>query len=359
MTGGGVVPATPEQWGERVKSRLSLGVAGAVEAGQELAEAKRSLPHGSFEGMIRDHVGIDPSTARRLMAIGAHEYIANRAHAHDLPSNWTTLSELAQLESKHLERAVAAGKVHPGMERREASALVLSLRSGRALPAISKPDLGAGVSHPARYSDAVLEVIRDLLRSHRLGGRRLLDPFAGTGRVHELRHEVDTAGVELEPEWAAMSEHTTVGNALALPFDDASFDVIATSPCYANRLADAHTAIDPHLRRSYTHDLGRPLHPDNAGAMQWGKRYRDFHLRAWAEVTRVLRPAGVFILNIKDHTRDGARQPVSSWHATTLIERLGFVLVDCAGVADVRHLRQGANADARWAEMVWLLRKPQ
>lgn len=219
---------------------------------------------------------------------------------------------------------------------------------------IAKPDLGGGLSHPARYSSTLLPIFAELLRGH----RRVLDPFAGTGRINELRPEFETTGVELEPEWAALSEHTVEGNALALEFPDASFDAICTSPTYGNRFADHHNAADPHLRRSYTFDLGRPLHRDNSGALQWGRRYREFHLRAWAEVVRVLRPGGVIVLNVKDHTRKGVRQPVSSWHARTLIDDLGFRLLDCVAVGDTHHLRQGANGDERWAETVWLLRGP-
>jgi tRNA G10 N-methylase Trm11 len=84
-----------------------------------------------------------------------------------------------------------------------------------------------------------------------------------------------------------------------LPFADASIDAIVTSPTYGNRLADHHRASDPLLRRSYTHDLGRPLHSENSGAMQWGDAYRAFHRRAWAEAVRVLKPGGRFVLNVK------------------------------------------------------------
>jgi len=238
---------------------------------------------------------------------------------------------------------------------------------------ITKPDLGGGVSHPARYTDALLPVFAHWLQREHLyekcpddplcpgcNGVKVLDPFAGTGRIHELRDlapDVKTCGVELEPEWANLHPDTIVGNALELPFEDESFDAICTSPTYGNRLADSHNASDPHLRRSYTHDLGRQLSDDNSGAMQWGDEYRSFHEAAWAEAVRVLRPGGLFLLNIKDHIRGGEIQPVSAWHANHLMHRHGLSLVQ-AEIVGTPSLRQGANADARVGhEFVWVLRK--
>lgn len=225
-----------------------------------------------------------------------------------------------------------------------------------------KPDLGDGISHPARYSPELLPVFADLLRSTVGTGAMVLDPFAGTGRIHELHPEFDTHGIELEPEWAALHPRTQVGDALALPFDNASMDAIVTSPTYGNRLADSHNASDPDRRRSYTHDLGRDLTAGSSGAMHWrnggdgSAQYRQLHLDAWREAERVLRPGGVFILNMKDHYRDALLQPVTAWHTWAL----GFVgsleYVDSRTVP-TRDLRQGANGELRSMETVHLFRK--
>ncbi|MGH9892778.1 MAG: hypothetical protein ACREA0_12470 [bacterium] len=210
----------------------------------------------------------------------------------------------------------------------------------------SKRIYETGVAHPAVFSDRILPALAAMLAP---AHRRVLDPFAGVGRVHELRKmvtwELETVGVELEPEWANLHPDTHVGNALALKFADGSFDAVVTSPTYGNRLADHHNARDSSLRRSYTHDLGRQLHDDNSGGLQWGEEYRDFHVKAWLEAKRVLHDGGRLVLNISDHIRRRQRQYVSSWHTETLLF-LGFRLVDAMRVETPR-LRQGANGSAR------------
>jgi DNA modification methylase len=196
-------------------------------------------------------------------------------------------------------------------------------------------------SHPAKFTPALLPIIDRWLPREGL----VLDPFAGTGRIHRLATgRRRTIGVELEPEWANYHRDTIVGNALALPFPYATFDAVATSPCYANRIADTWAASHKYEHRTYAGDLGRKLHPDNAGQLQWGPKYRTFHQRAWAEARRVLKPGVPFIVNVKDHVRAGQIVPVSGWHIATLTS-LGFTLIHEERV-ETPGLRYRANAEA-------------
>lgn len=202
------------------------------------------------------------------------------------------------------------------------------------------------VTHPAKFTDSILSVIQEYLEP----GWRVLDPFAGTGRVHRLSEclflpGLETWGVELEPEWARMHPRTVQGNALALPFRTGSFDAVCTSPTYANRLADHHNARDDSRRLTYKHALGRDPHPDSSCTLQWGAAYRLFHRRAWSRVFDVLKPGGRFVLNVSDHIRAGEPQRVPEWHLATC-RLYGFALVDDREVETPR-MRFGENADAR------------
>lgn len=203
-----------------------------------------------------------------------------------------------------------------------------------------------GVPHPATYSDSILPILAETLDPKIF---RVLDPFAGVGKIHELRRMVDwkieTVGIEIEPEWAANHPDTLVGNALDLPFESGYFDAVVTSPTYGNRMADSFNSSDNSIRRTYTHDLGRKLARANSGAMQWGEDYREFHRKAWEEVSRVIKNDGKLVLNISDHIRHGKRQYVSSWHAEILLS-LGFAINSMRLVKTPR-LREGASASTR------------
>jgi tRNA G10 N-methylase Trm11 len=206
-------------------------------------------------------------------------------------------------------------------------------------------------NHPAVFSDSIL---RYLVNSDLLPMGTLLDPFAGTGKVHQLACAGrQTVGVEIEPEWAAMHPATVVGNALALPFEAESFDGAVTSPVFGNRMSDSHRAKDGTLRRSYTHDLQhltgdpeRKLHPDNAGTLYaWQPKYWRFHHKAWRELHRVLRPGAAFFLDVSDCIHEGRRIDVVDNHAA-LCESIGFELTDTHEVKTPRN-GYGAHGQTR------------
>jgi len=103
--------------------------------------------------------------------------------------------------------------------------------------------------HPAPFPKYILEHLTLWLSAERRElGRplKILDPFAGVGRIHDLPRRLgETVGIEIEPEWANLRKGTIVGDATQLPEAwTATFDVVATSCCYGSRMADHHEAKD-------------------------------------------------------------------------------------------------------------------
>lgn len=194
--------------------------------------------------------------------------------------------------------------------------------------------------HPAKYRDAILDIL-DLV----MPPGDILDPFAGVGRIHRLaRPDRRTWAVELERGFVTPHPRTIVGDALHLPFADATFNGLATSPTFGNRMADRYDGRDGSVRHTYRLSLGAELHPGNSGSMQWGSEYRDFHTGAYAEAARVLRDDAVVAVNMKDHVRGGARQPVTNWHVDAL-SAIGRII--CRIEVPSPGIRHGANHGAR------------
>lgn len=204
--------------------------------------------------------------------------------------------------------------------------------------------LTKSIKFPAGFSQELYPVFRAVVGNP----RRLLDPFAGQGGIFHLQQwlpHTEIIGLEIEPKFAALHSRLTLGNALDIDYPDGYFDCVCTSPTYGNRMADHHDAKDGSHRITYRHAVGEPLSQDNSGQLQWGPKYRDFHVAAWIEVYRVLETSGRFILNIGNHIRKGEEQKVSEWHVET-IKRLGFEHFFSIRV-NTKKMKYGANHHLR------------
>lgn len=176
--------------------------------------------------------------------------------------------------------------------------------------------------HPATYTDTFLPLFAKLLNQY--GAQNVLDPMAGTGKIALVKeHGWDGYVVanELEPEWknGYPVDEWHHGDAAAMNWAyGRRFDAIIVSPSYANRLADHHHAKDGSRRITYTHCLGRKLTPGNTGAMQWGDEYRMKHSAIWMECVALLKPQGLFVINVSNHIRNSQVIDVVGFHRDAL-----------------------------------------
>jgi tRNA G10 N-methylase Trm11 len=202
------------------------------------------------------------------------------------------------------------------------------------------------MDHPATFSDPILRHLAATLAVLLPEGSRIVDPFAGVGKVHSLGY--DSVGVEIEPEWAAMHSRTLCGDSTRLVelVSGQTFDAVVTSPAYGNRMADNYAGDARGTKRfTYRTALGRALSEGSGAAMQWGQSYRDLHRAVWEQCAAVLKPGGLLLVNVSNHIRAGVEQPVVEWHVRTLID-LGF-FVDRIDAITTRRVGFGANRNLR------------
>lgn len=238
--------------------------------------------------------------------------------------------------------------------------------------------------HPAKYSDPILDRLRVLVQAERRrvlgrthdGPLLVLDPFAGVGRIHRLAYtgpgpgQIRTVGVECEGEWAACHPYsggqgTLRGDAFEwlprLARNGDMPDVVVTSPTYGNRFADHHNAQDGSRRRSYTHDIGHDLHPNNSGRLHWGPLYWAFHVEAWRLVFATLRPGGLFLLNVSDFQRQRRMVHAVEWHRGAAMGA-GFITAGSDAHVTTQRLQgvgTAATAGRAPTEAILRFRKPE
>lgn len=202
------------------------------------------------------------------------------------------------------------------------------------------------MNHPCPFSDIILnEIAKNLHPSI----KSILDPFAGTGKIAKLKsmgYKGEIICNDIEESWDRFGG---VDEWLNEDAENLHFlrlvDAIITSPTYGNRMADHHKAKDDSKRITYTHKLGKDLHPQNTGKMQWSNEYKEKHERVYRNLVLLIKEKGFFILNISNHIRNGKEINVSSFHID-LLTSLGLVVNEIKKIKTKR-MRFGENSKNR------------
>lgn len=111
------------EWADRVRPHLVGAVEHIVAAGQELLDAKASLPHGSF-GPLLDELGLSRPMAGRFMRVAANQVLAKCSPVSSLPAAVSVLDTLTRLDPDELEGAIGRGEITAATTRAEAEELI-------------------------------------------------------------------------------------------------------------------------------------------------------------------------------------------------------------------------------------------
>lgn len=201
-------------------------------------------------------------------------------------------------------------------------------------------------SHPAPFSDSIVEELGRLIPLHVPTGSVIHDPFAGEGlHLGALcdRLGYRFSGTDLEP-WLGADPRVLIGDATLVESYPTDPFVVVTSPTYNNGVNDHFAPKDDSRRLTYRVHAGRELHPNNTGRYS-GRRSKKDEAAYWRLTRRAIThwPQRV-IVNVKDSTRAGETYPlIALW--TDLLGEFGYS-VERVDVG-VRGWRFGANSEAR------------
>lgn len=110
-------------WAEAITAAWQKSLAGILECGRLLIEAKAALPHGEWLSMFDkelpgSRVPFGEDTAQCLMKIVRDKRLSNTEHARYLPPSWYTLYELTKLDDGQWQYILDEGLLTPNLDRK-------------------------------------------------------------------------------------------------------------------------------------------------------------------------------------------------------------------------------------------------
>lgn len=188
---------------DRFETSLRKSLGFAIRLGKRLCDAKAELGHGEFGRLFSDHpnpiegaLAFSSSWARKLMAIGGHQALANRSFTNVLPSlppSIETVYVLSRLPAPELKAAIERGDVRPDMRHADARRLlpaepddpaeVAELQRDDEIAQVLEPVraqlVAFAADHPSRMralKARLRAILRTLERSVELSGTELMVP---------------------------------------------------------------------------------------------------------------------------------------------------------------------------------------
>ncbi len=115
-----------EEYVAKILASRQRSVADIVEQGRLLGELRKATSHGQWNPLFgRDGpLRMSVQMAYDLIKIARHEILSNPEHALDLPMSWFVLFQLSHIPAARLEKLIADGSVHCGLQRKAADILV-------------------------------------------------------------------------------------------------------------------------------------------------------------------------------------------------------------------------------------------
>lgn len=115
---------TPQDFAAAINGAWRETVDGVLRTAELYYEAHRDLGTNGWQDLLA-HVPHADSTARRLVCVGRwRDGAGSWVPVSMLPPSWGTLYALSRVPASELRSAIAAGRVHAGMERKDAEALL-------------------------------------------------------------------------------------------------------------------------------------------------------------------------------------------------------------------------------------------
>lgn len=102
-------------FGTKILAAHQKTIAGIIETGTLLIEAKEKLAHGDFLEMLRMECRWSPRTAQRFMKIAANPSIQKRHNVSHLPTSIRALGELVRFEPSEFDHATSNRWIKPEM----------------------------------------------------------------------------------------------------------------------------------------------------------------------------------------------------------------------------------------------------